>query len=488
MPSWLQTLVHATLVIAYAFFPPALPAATWSALNASLPASPTHIASITISPGQPATLFARTTGSDGPTSVFKSSDGAASWNVLSSLVGADTLAVDPQNPATLYAVLRGRIRKSRNCGNTWTAADAGLPAATIITMVVDSRSNLYVVFVGARVFRSSDGATTWQALDLGLSSNSIISSLVVDPADPSRLYALANVSQNNSRPQTSILRSTDSGQTWNPVPNSLLSGASVTSLVISAAVPSLLFAMAPSGTPIFKSSDGGDTWAALNPGLPTGAFVSSLVIDPSNSSRIYLAVNSSLAHFGSILQSDDGGASWTAIQPDLPANAQVNSLAIDPSTPSTLYAVANNAILKSTDGGFTWRGAGNGLNTIDVSALAVSPLDASAVYASARDILLKSLDAGTTWTPSSAFQLFYAPGPVVVASPFPDVSPAYPQSLLIDFSNPGNLYLSTIRANGCYFADNLLFKSTDGGATWDNSISPRTSGCVLGGFLRPLAA
>ena len=191
----------------------------------------------------------------------------------------------------------------------------------------------------------------------------------MDPANPSRLYALAPISQNNGPPQTALLRSTDSGQTWNPISNALLSGASVTSLVISATAPSLLFAIAPSGpsgTAIFKSSDGGDTWAPLNPGLPSGADVSSLAIDPSNSSRIYLAVNFYFAEVGGILQSDDAGATWTAIQPDLPANTPVDYLAVDPSSPSTLYALANNTILKSTDGGFTWRGAAAGLNAIDV--------------------------------------------------------------------------------------------------------------------------
>lgn len=213
--------------------------------------------------------------------------------------------------------------------------------------------------------------------------------------------------------------------------------------------------------------------------------MSSLAIDPSNSSRIYLAVNFYVAEVGGILQSDDSGDTWTPIKPDLPANAPVGSLAIDPSNPSTLYGLSNNVILKSTDGGVTWRGAADGLSAIDVSTLAVSPLDASTVYASAGNSLFKSLDGGATWNTLFSFQLFNSPGPVIVASPYPDGSSAYPQSLLIDFSNPDNLYLSTNRSNGCYAADNLLFKSTDGGTSWDNSISPQTSGCVLGGFFAP---
>ena len=48
-------------------------------------------------------------------------------------------------------------------------------------------------------------------------------------------------------------------------------------------------------------------------------------------------------------------------------------LAVDPSSPSTLYALASNAILKSTDGGFTWRGAAAGSLTRDVLARGLQP-------------------------------------------------------------------------------------------------------------------
>jgi photosystem II stability/assembly factor-like uncharacterized protein len=43
--------------------------------------------------------------------------------------------------------------------------------------------------------------------------------------------------------------------------------------------------------------------------------------------------------------------------------------------------------------------------------------------------------------------------------------------------NPNNLYLGTVRTNGCFFADILVYKSSDGGATWNNSINRDNSGC-----------
>ena len=117
LPSWWQIVAPATLVLAYAFFPRALPAATWSALNNDLPASPVNVVSIDISPAQSSTLFARSIGSDGVSAIFKSTDGAGTWKVLSNLVGAYALAFDPQDSATVYALAAAGVLKSRDGGN-----------------------------------------------------------------------------------------------------------------------------------------------------------------------------------------------------------------------------------------------------------------------------------------------------------------------------------------------------------------------------------
>jgi hypothetical protein len=56
-------------------------------------------------------------------------------------------------------------------------------------------------------------------------------------------------------------------------------------------------------------------------------------------------------------------------------------------------------------------------------------------------------------------------------------------SLLIDSTNPSTLYIETARPGGCYYGDILLFKSTDGGTTWNDSVSPAGSGCELQGVM-----
>jgi photosystem II stability/assembly factor-like uncharacterized protein len=54
---------------------------------------------------------------------------------------------------------------------------------------------------------------------------------------------------------------------------------------------------------------------------------------------------------------------------------------------------------------------------------------------------------------------------------------------VIDPGNPSVLYLNAGRTDGCIFSDDLVFKSTDGGTSWTNSISPPQSGCLLAGYI-----
>jgi photosystem II stability/assembly factor-like uncharacterized protein len=237
---------------------------------------------------------------------------------------------------------------------------------------------------------------------------------------------------------------------------------------------------------MLKSTDGGQSWSAVDTGLPSGALVVSVGFDPKDAAAIYMAVVFPTAEAGGILKSTDGGKSWRAISTGLPANTPIQSLAIDPVTSSTMYLIANGTLFKSIDGGTHWSKSANGLAAVDIGALAVDRFDAGTVYAAAGNSLFKSADGGASWNKLFTFQLSIASG-APFSPPFLPDSPTYPRSLLIDFSNPDILYATTARGNGCYFADNLLFKSTDGGLTWSDSVSPDKSGCVLGGVFGPSA-
>lgn len=471
--------------------------ATWTEIDTGLPSTGVNARAIVVAPGSPSTIYVSGFGADGSSRIFKTTDGGANWKPISSIVAANSIFVDPRNASVVYALTDRGVLKSTNGGATWARAAAGLPDTFVSLLAIDpvTTSNLYAAagfgIAGAGIFKSTNGGESWTALSTGLPPNVFLSSLLVDPVTPSNIYITGMVPQNGGPPSFIIARSMDGGETWNPLNTTLLPNTSIRLLAIAPTAPSTLYGVGslssgPLSQGIFRSTDGGQSWTAVDTGLSSGALIVSVVLDPKDPAAIYLAALFPFAEAGGILKSTDGGKSWRAINTGLPSNTPIQSLAIDAVTSSTMYLIADGSFFKSTDGGTHWNRAATGLAVVSVGALAVNRFDPGMIYAAAGNSLFKSVDSGTTWNKLFTFQLTIPPGSPFGA-PFAPDSPAYPRSLLIDFSDPDILYASTYRGNGCYFADNLLFKSTDGGSTWTDSVSPDRSGCVLGGPFGPSA-
>ena len=130
---------------------------------------------------------------------------------------------------------------------------------------------------------------------------------------------------------------------------------------------------------LFESKDGGQSWrelAALR-GHPTGAQWSpgaggmclhSILLDPTNAQRIYVAISAA----GSF-RTDDGGKSWKPINrglhsqyiPDPHAEVGhcVHHIAMHPKRPNVLFMQKHWDIMRSDDGGDSWREVSGNLPT-----------------------------------------------------------------------------------------------------------------------------
>ena len=160
-----------------------------------------------------------------------------------------------------------------------------------------------------------------------------VSTLVVDPANPATLYAVAN---------GGIFKSTNGGGSWS-LTNVGLSAMPASILLIDPSNPSTQYAGTHSNG-LFKSTDGGGSWNPSNSGLPSSWWVDALVIDPSNPATLY-AVNS---YSYGVYKSTDGGGSWKPFNTGLTSTYSANSLVIDPSNPATLYMFADVGLFKYT--------------------------------------------------------------------------------------------------------------------------------------------
>jgi photosystem II stability/assembly factor-like uncharacterized protein len=279
------------------------------------------------------------------------------------------LAIDPANPATLYAgTYGGGVFKSSNSGGTWSTVNTGLTTLYVLALAIDpsAPATLYAGTHSGGLFKSTNGGESWSAINTGLTTPHV-TALAIDPSAPATLYA--------GTFDRGVFKSTDSGGRWAAINNGLATPY-IDSLAVNPAAPGTLYAGA-FGPQVFKSSDSGGTWArtGAGPNDPWGyGSAYALAVSPATPATVYAATDYGL------FKSTDGGGSWTAVDTDL--ISAVVALAIDPANPTTLYAGARGrGVLKSTDAGASWTAMNAGLTNPFVNALAIDPSTPARIYA-----------------------------------------------------------------------------------------------------------
>lgn len=142
-------------------------------------------------------------------------------------------------------------------------------------------------------------------------------------------------------------------------------------------------------------------------------------------------------------------------EPTGPRSGGVQGYAADPTDPHRLYAMQQGAVLRSTDGGRSWRA------TLETAAhrrsvgLAVAPSAPLVVYAIIGDgIAYRSPDGGATWDPRARPPLDTGAEHLV-------------QCLAIDPADADRVLVGG--------ASGIVARTTDGGATWERTVLPDAS-------------
>jgi photosystem II stability/assembly factor-like uncharacterized protein len=169
------------------------------------------ITELAIDPQKPDTLYA-VTEFDG---VFKTTDGGISWNQMNSglptvvslslqYVECRSLALDSQNPQTLYTVSRSAVYKSVDGGMSWNPTAPDLDGKTITSITIDAQNSsiIYAAGYSGGLWKSVDGGASWQDLSSSLPVH--ITVLAVNPKS-SAIYAGTN---------NGVLMSSDGGESW----------------------------------------------------------------------------------------------------------------------------------------------------------------------------------------------------------------------------------------------------------------------------------
>jgi len=229
------------------------------------------------------------------------------------------------------------------------------------------------------------------------------------PADPDRLYA----SQSSGWFGQVLQRSDDGGKTWDaagnqflyegtPGPHKWYDGSPhpyefkrVWHVEPSLNDPDMLYAGAEDAA-LFESRDGGKTWAEL-PGLRThptasewapgagGLCLHTVLLDPRGSGRIVIAISAA-----GVFRSDDSGKSWRPANRGLRSNTIpdedaevghcVHHVAMHPSRPDVLFMQKHWDVMRSDNGGESWREISGNLPTDFGFVIDVNANDPETVY------------------------------------------------------------------------------------------------------------
>jgi photosystem II stability/assembly factor-like uncharacterized protein len=140
---------------------------------------------------------------------------------------------------------------------------------------------------------------------------------------------------------------------------------------------------------VWKTTDGGNSWTVLTD--KNDVLTTSVVAIPSDyatSKTIYIGTGErdAWSHDNGIgvLKSTDGGATWkqTGLSFDLSDDISVNDLLIDPNNNNVLYAATTKGLYKSTNGGDSWSEIST--QDYDIVDIEFKPGDASILYAGYR--------------------------------------------------------------------------------------------------------
>ena len=254
----------------------------------------------------------------------------------------------------------GLIARSDDAGRHWQVVSAHGPDI-VWTLAVDPRDTAHLLAArGNQLLASHDGGHTWSgsAIPDGISHGGI-HSIAFDPHLPRSIWVATDGG-------VGLLHSQDGGTTWAAVPKVVgIYGGTVWRVAVSAATGDVVWAATAAG--VYQSIDGGNTWVRLGRGLPeAGNYyrMAASAVAPSHAYAIDAA--------SGVFATQDGGTRWTqAIRWTQPGS--LTQVATDPVSPDVAYLSIGGKVLRTRDGGETWRPASSTYQGADYTGLIALP-------------------------------------------------------------------------------------------------------------------
>jgi photosystem II stability/assembly factor-like uncharacterized protein len=346
--------------------------------------------------------------------VFVSADGGQNWRkalYVDQNTGASDIAMDPSNPDVLYASLWESRQGPWEFGNDYGGTHGG-------------------------VFKSTDGGKTWNKLTKDL-PEVVQAYVAIAPSDPRRVYATVA-----SGREVGIYRSDNAGENWrrittDPRPTTRIGGGDLPVPRVDPKDPDTLYS---TSTVTWRSADGGQTWSGLK-GAPGGDDYQNIWVNPNNPEIILLVSDQGAA------VSVNRGRTWSSWynQP----TAQLYHAVADNAFPYRVCAGQQESgsvciSSRGNDGAVNFRDW-HPVGVIEYGYVAPDPRDPDIVYGAGRGQVSK---------------FHRATGQVEIVTPGPLGAGKY----RADRTQP--IMFSPVDPRVLFYAANVVFKTTDGGHSW----------------------
>ena len=334
-------------------------------------------------------------------------------------VGVEIITFGESESEVFMAGLQGVYRTYDN-GKTWIESNTGFVGSEVVDLVTSLDGTMYATTYNLGIFKSTDGGKNWVFASFGI-KNWYGMQLATHPEDADTLFTTTN---------GGVYKSTNAGKSWELIGGSDLcddedagGNCHYHGIVVEKEAPFKVLVgsggdqYAKEGVGLTGSEDNGESWRNSDDGFVRDVHVSKLVIDPNNNNVFYATTQGETEYTDKV---GDGAG-----------------------------------VFKSIDRGNNWTQINNGLNSLETNVLAVDPNDSDVLYLGTDDDgIYKSINGGENWKkliPTASFGV---------------------GDIIVDPQNSNNVYMGTVdyfrlsESRGV-LGDFGVYKSTDGGTTWE---------------------
>jgi len=409
--------------------------------------------------------------------IYKSIDGGVNWEYkgLPESYYIGRIVIDPLRPETVYVAASGLlfgtnsergVYRSINGGDSWEqmlyvddttgCIDIALhpSTGTLMAAMWYRYRSATVRRVGnyqCGIFRSTDAGDNWTRLSVGLPAQADTVGRIGITIDPESQTAYA-IYANHPGYFMGVYKTTDLGDNWVRVNDGALEdiyssfGWYFGNIRVVPGHPDTVFAL---GVQQFRSTNGGGSWHYADDNLHVDHHA--MFIHPENINLIYNGND------GGVGISSNLGASWTQSY-NMP-NTQFYAITIDINNPERLYGgTQDNGSMRTLSGSIgDWQRflGGDGFYCI------VDYTNSNIIYGEYQNgYLMKSTDGGYGWYSALGNMDYYADRH--------------------NWSTP--VAMDPVEHNTLYYGSQRVWKTTNGGSSWDAVSNDLTDGPGAGGL------